>query len=149
MGGGIGLPSLRLLFGRLKTSRYKTTFPAIALFQLRQADVSEYGFSFPLSLLCSKERKFQSLTSRFQIPEPPIWDKKTTKVVGHSENTTIQMFSQMQSHLNVVDCPTQLTLIFMILYLYLPVVFYDKYQICNYEKHSRETRMLNSRSFLL
>ena len=36
-----------------------------------------------------------------------------------------------------MDCPTQQTLIFMILHLYLSV-FHDKYQSYKYEKHSRE-----------
>ena len=34
----------------------------------------------------------------------------------------------------VVDCPTQLTLIFILWYLYLSVVFHDKYQSYKYEK---------------
>ena len=34
----------------------------------------------------------------------------------------------------LTDCPTQLTIIFMILYLYLSVVFHDKYQSSKYEK---------------
>ena len=38
----------------------------------------------------------------------------------------------------IVDYPTQLTPIFMILYWYLSVVFHDKYHSCKYEKHSRE-----------
>ena len=39
---------------------------------------------------------------------------------------------------DVVDCPTQLTLIFTILYMYLSVVFHNKYQSCKYEKPSRD-----------
>ena len=34
--------------------------------------------------------------------------------------------------------PTQLVLVFIILFLYLSVVFHYKYQSCKYEKHSRE-----------
>ena len=34
--------------------------------------------------------------------------------------------------------PTQLVLVFMILFLYLSVVFHHKYRSCKYEKHSRE-----------
>ena len=37
-----------------------------------------------------------------------------------------------------VDCPTQLTLIFILWYLYLSVVFHDKYESYKYEKYSRE-----------
>ena len=34
----------------------------------------------------------------------------------------------------VVDCPTQLTLIFILWYLYLSVVFHDKYQSYKYDQ---------------
>ena len=48
-----------------------------------------------------------------------------------------QIMIVYQTSSPLVDCPTQLTLIFMILHLYLSV-FHDKYQSYKYEKHSRE-----------
>ena len=42
---------------------------------------------------------------------------------------------------SIVDQPTQLTPIFMILYLYLSVVFRDKYHSCKYEKHRQHCRL--------
>ena len=63
------------------------------------------------------------------------------------QHPSLQMLTQRQScsptspflphaMLYLVDCPTQLTLTFMILHLYLSVVFHDKYQ--KYKKHSRD-----------
>ena len=40
----------------------------------------------------------------------------------------------------LVDCPTQLTLIFILWYLYLPVVFHDKYQSYKYEREKKYSR---------
>ena len=42
--------------------------------------------------------------------------------------------NNMLTHSCLVDCPTQLTLIFILWYLYLSVVFHDKYQSYKYEK---------------
>ena len=39
--------------------------------------------------------------------------------------------------IGAVDCPTQLTPIFILWYLYLSVVFRDKYQSYKYEKNDR------------
>ena len=40
----------------------------------------------------------------------------------------------------VVDCPTQLTLIFILWYLYVSLVFHDKYQSYKYEKIQQGNR---------
>ena len=46
-----------------------------------------------------------------------------------------QMMNRDNDEVNtIVDCPTQLTLIFILWYLYLSVVFHDKYQSYKCEK---------------
>ena len=39
-------------------------------------------------------------------------------------------------YFTLVDCPTQLTLIFILWYLYLSVVFHNQYQSYKYERNA-------------
>ena len=63
------------------------------------------------------------------------------------DDLRIELFRSLfvQSYLlvvDVLDCPTQLTLISMLWYLYLSVVFHDKYQGYKYEKIQQGNMLL-------
>ena len=94
---------------------------------------------------------FSPFCSTVAIPKRKVrisLEDKKLQVCVHTVGdfkTSKRSFSfHLRQRQDVVDCPTQLTLIFMILYLYLPVVFLDKCHSHKYEKYIRNDSSFKS-----